>query len=309
MSGLHIYHLWFTLAAQNRIEFGPQVGGQIRGALYDALRRQTCSAPAGHHDPAQAEHCPVCWLMAREDWAAQRGKDIPRAFTVRPPTALAYAAGEQVSFGLTLFGDAVELFPYIVLALPLMGQMGVGYGRGRFHLHTIEARNPLSQQRELLMSPGSTQVKRPTLAVTPERIQARAASLGGDYLTLRFLTPTRLTENGRLVKSPHFRTVMARLLERFDIMNREYGMGDPAPSPYETLVPLAENIQFVRDDTHWVEVYSGSRRAGTMTPISGFVGTASYHGDLAPFREWLLWGQSLQIGKDTVKGNGIYEVI
>ncbi len=310
MNGLVIHYLRFTVEAETPIELGPQAGAQLRGALYDALRDQACAAPNGRHDPGQAGWCPVCWLMAREDPSAARGKDVPRAFAVQPPLdpIRYYRAGQRFSFGISLFGDAVTIFPYIVLALPLMGQRGIGYGRGRFILRHAEALDPLSGDNESLMEEGSRAVRQPSLAVGSAQISAQAVYLSADRISLRFLTPTRLTEGQSLVKRPVFRTVIARLLERFDTLSSEYGHSETA-SPWQVLTTLASRIRLAEDNTEWVEVHSGSRRRGNVTPISGFVGTATYEGDLAPFREWLLWGQCIQIGKNSVKGDGMYEVV
>lgn len=46
--------------------------------------------------------------------------------------------------------------------------------------------------------------------------------------------------------------------------------------------------------------------------MGGFVGTATYHAPLEvwqPLLPWLIWGQGTQVGKDTVKGNGWYEIV
>ncbi len=310
MTGLAVHHLRFSVEAQTPIELGLQAGAQLRGALYNALRSQSCTAPGAKHDPAQVDWCPVCRLMAREDPEAIRGKDIPRAFAVQPPLDRfpRYAPGQRFCFGISLFGDAIAVFPYIVLALPLMGQTGVGYGRGRFVLRRIEACNPLTGEVEVLMEEGAHGVHQPTLSVTPEQVNLAAMCLPADRLTLQFLTPARLTEGQVLVKRPVFRTLIARLLERFDTLNREYGHALSA-SPWEELTAQAEAIRIAEDRTQWVEVYSGSRRRGYSTPISGFVGPVMYEGDLDVFRVWLLWGQSIQVGKNVVKGDGLYEVV
>jgi hypothetical protein len=97
------------------------------------------------------------------------------------------------------------------------------------------------------------------------------------------------------------------LLERFDILNFEYG-NSAEVSPFAALTALADSVRLAEDRTQWIELRSGSRRTGRMTPISGFCGEATYEGDLSPFLSWLLWGQCIQIGKDTTKGNGMYEV-
>src|SRR5579859_4637942 len=228
MGGMRVYRLAFTLRAVDWVEFGVQAGSQIRGALYDALRWQACSAPDGRHDPGQADLCPVCWLMAREDPQAGRGKDVPRAFTVLPPphVPLRIPPGELFEIGLTLFGTAVRLVPYLVQAFPYAGERGIGYGRGRFALESIEAVQPLTGIRQYLMQPRTGVVRRmPDLAVTSETIGVCAEQISTERLTIRFLTPMRLIDGGQLVKTPLFRALVARLLERFDLLTTEYGDG------------------------------------------------------------------------------------
>ncbi len=74
---------------------------------------------------------------------------------------------------------------------------------------------------------------------------------------------------------------------------------------------LATRVQLVESQTRWVEVWSGSTRRGTPSPMSGFVGRAVYAASREvwrPLLPWLVWGQLAQVGKDTVKGNGVVEV-
>jgi CRISPR-associated endoribonuclease Cas6 len=41
---------------------------------------------------------------------------------------------------------------------------------------------------------------------------------------------------------------------------------------------------------------------------SGFVGQATFFGDLTPFRELLVWGELVRVGKGAVKGYGWYKI-
>jgi len=70
----------------------------------------------------------------------------------------------------------------------------------------------------------------------------------------------------------------------------------------------AEAMRVVRDETRWVELESYSTRLGRATPIGGLVGRVTFEGDLAPFWSWLMWGQFTHVGKDAVKGNGMYRI-
>ena len=45
-----------------------------------------------------------------------------------------------------------------------------------------------------------------------------------------------------------------------------------------------------------------------IDPLSGFLGCATFAGDLAPFLELLIWGELIHVGKSCVKGNGWYRI-
>jgi hypothetical protein len=88
----------------------------------------------------------------------------------------------------------------------------------------------------------------------------------------------------------------------------EYAPGT-GKTPYIELNTLAGGIKKTADDTDWISIRSGSSRHGYATAIGGFVGRATFVGDLAPFQYWLLWGEIVQIGKNTAKGDGWYRVV
>ena len=77
------------------------------------------------------------------------------------------------------------------------------------------------------------------------------------------------------------------------------------------LPQLARQVQLVENHTQWMDLSSSSSRSGRETWISGLVGRAVY---LAPVEiwqalgEWLAWAEIVQVGKDTVKGNGVVRV-
>lgn len=313
MKQLTMLCLRYTVEALTPIEFGFQAGAQLRGGLYAALTDMLHQPGVHDHDPAHTQHCPVCRMMKRENPDSERGQDVPRPFGIIPPglehpgQPFRAGLGERFAFGLNLVGDTALNYTLFTLAVSRLGQTGVGFGRGRFFLTGIEALNPFTGESESLMTGGHSRM--PTLTVTHEQVQAVAARLPDDRLTLRFLTPTRLVERGQLVKTPQFRPLAARLLERLENLEREYAGGGSWKERYLSLTEAAQDIQLVHDRTRWLEVRSGSRRQGRMTPISGFIGEAAYTGSLSPFREWLVWGMLLQVGKNVVKGNGVYQIV
>ncbi len=312
MAGLTIYPLRFTLRALDEVVLGEQAGAQLRGALYSTLREQATRLPIAQGGAPSLEADPVRWLLAREDESAQRGKDVPRAFALQPPLdpQRRYPPESHFTIGITLFGRrTLALLPVIVGAFPHMGRTGMGYGRGRFTLHQVSLLSADGSQT-VLLSPDGDQVQMPQQGISAEQIAQRAADSNAARLTLHFQTPTRLIHQGKLLKVPLFHVLMARLLERYDLIGAEYGDDfTPVPPDLRTeLLARAERIQLVENRTRWQDVFSHSRRSGSRSPIGGLIGEATYSGDLAPFRTWLLWGSYLQVGKNTVKGDGWYAV-
>ncbi|KXK15174.1 MAG: hypothetical protein UZ15_CFX003002876 [Chloroflexi bacterium OLB15] len=313
MRGMSVQHLQFSIQPLESIVFADQPGSALRGALYQALTKHFCSEPFGKVSADHQQRCPVCWLLAMENPNHQRGRDIPRPLTIEPPEKLTYHRGQQLVFGVSLVGQARDLLPYLARAVDWMGDVGVGRGRGRFRLTGIYEVNPLLDAKRLLMD--GNQVFSPTLAVTAPRVAEIADMLDVERITLHFLTPARLVADGKLVKQPDLAVLIARLLERCQNLAEHYAEVDEIVPPEQwkqsalELVEIARGLRYAYNDTEWVEVFSGSKRQGRATPISGFVGSARWEGDLAPLRAWLVWGQSLHVGKDCVKGNGWYRIV
>jgi len=312
MRGMSVQHYRFTVRAVEAIVLEDPPGSAVRGALFEALSERFCSEPHQPLTPDHALHCPVCWLLAREDVSAIRGQNLPRPLTVQPPFPRVYGRDERLRFGISLIGRAQDLFPYLARAVQRMGEIGVGRGRGRFRLEMISEVNPLLDVERDLMT--ANHVQKPTLQVTLPRVVEVAESGQSKRITVEFLSPIRLIAQGKLVKRPEPAVFVQRLLERCQTLAEYYAETDDAPTrdewrqAAEQLQATAAQWHIGYDDTEWHDTWSGSRRKQNMTPIGGLLGTVRWEGDVRPLRPWILWGQSLHVGKDAVKGNGWYRV-
>jgi len=316
MHGMSACHLMFKVRAREAIHLVGQPGSAIRGGLYGVLSDNFCTAPDGPHTEGHADNCPVCWLLALEDPTNNRGRNLPRPLTIEPPPAGDYEVGNTFRFGITLIGQAQNLFPYVARAVARLGHIGIGRGRergcGRFTLEEIQEINPLLDATRSLLN--MRNVRQPHLQVTPARV-SEATPQRASSITLNLLTPTRLTQQKRLVKSPEPYPFVARLIERCQQLATHYGVGNQDVDPilwrdaYQQLTALAHEWTLTYKETEWVEHRSGSRRHKRSTPISGLVGRFRWEGDITPVYPWLVWGQSLHVGKDAVKGNGWYRIL
>jgi hypothetical protein len=311
------HHLVFTARATTALELDAQAGSSVRGALVGALWGRFCAnkaAPSCAACPLIGA-CPVAALIAplRDD-PSEGGDQRPRPYVVQPPPGGALRPGDELAFGLRLFGSAAVLFPYVVMAALGLEQSGLGRPlranggrRGQLRIERIEALHPLSGARQTLAERGQMLAHTPGLPVSAADVRACASALPPDHLTLRLRTPLRLIDDGRLVKRLTLRPLLQRLLRRLDDLCAAYGERLPGLDT-PRLLALAEQARVADDQTRWVDVVSSSSRLGARTPIGGLVGQITFAGDLADLREPLLWGSLVHIGKNAVKGDGWVEV-
>lgn len=140
---------------------------------------------------------------------------------------------------------------------------------------------------------------------------AEGARVRDNRVEVRFWTPTRIIQGSHLVRGPTFGPLVQRLLERLGGLSEHFGNRDKRWEGIDRtqLLAMADAVDIVDEDTEWVEVVSGSQRLGRATPVSGFRGRVIYRAtDWTSLLPCLLWGQSVHVGKNAVKGNGWFTV-
>jgi len=320
MGALVTHHFLFTTEVVSPLELDKHSGAALRGNFFDAVWTRFCNNKAAPTCAICPLHsmCPVSALVAPLREENERGRDIPRPYVILPPLdARHYEPGEQLIFGITLFGSIVQLFPYIIMATKTLEANGLGRRlsenqgqRGRFKIKQIESYNPVSAERQVIYKAGKPLVETPTLSVSSTDVSIRAGTLPAKRITINYLTPTRILFKEKLVHHAAFRPLIQRLLERLTALERAYGLEEAVglTDRWRELVELADHIECSDDTTQWEEVKSYSRRLLHTTPISGIQGRATFQGDLAPFHELLVWGELIHVGKNAVKGNGWYRI-
>ena len=318
MNDLVTHHLLFITEVVTPLELDEHSGSALRGSLFDSVWGRFCT---NRTSPTCAECslntlCPVSALVAPLREENPRGRDIPRPYVIIPPLegSRYYAPGETLTFGLTLFGNIIQLLPYIMLSLNTFEMAGLGKRlstgkRGRFKIKQVDSYHPLHGERQTIYRSGKAQVGVAALSVTAADVRAKAATLSKDKIALTFLTPMRLKDQDHFIDQIAFRPLLHRLLERFDALQVEYGNGQEHTfEERKQFVDLAAQVRCIEDRTRWEELKSFSHRTRQSSPLSGFLGCATFAGDLTPFLELLIWGELIHVGKSCVKGNGWYRI-
>ena len=320
---LEVHHVEFTLRATQTIQFHAFKGSALRGALASCLRRNLCPQWDGDQpDPIHASLCPVCQLLTQESGGEEIAGDVRRPYTLTPPldTRTSYEAGETWRLGLTLFGAKIAYLPYLALAIHEMGKEGVGVRqkgkpRGGFAVERIDAVHPLRGERLAMMRPGERMVHCQTLPVNHDDVMAESMRLAeqlrmsGNQLCVRFLTPTRINHGQHMLKTPEFFPFFKQVVLRVLDLCAQHGNGRPSVVLKNDLFPWMDAVRLVRNDTRWWDVKGYSRRLHQKQVLGGLVGSAVYHApDWQPLLPWLVWGQSTRVGKNVVKGCGIFQL-
>ncbi len=305
-------HLRFQARALQFIHFGQYQGAErLRDALAQVMLRSVC--PETNRmpipTPEHAAICPVCWLLAAQADPGIVRRIYSLAGPYPPPATL--TLGQEFQFTVTLFGDGIKFLPYFVLAASAMGDAGIGPGRGKFEIISIQMRNPLIDKTNIILAEGEKIVRLHNNPINWNNVETFARKFPPEgNLRIRFLSPTRLVAADSLVKAPDFGLFFRRLLERIDELAKQYNGAIRRPAEeIANLYQLADEVHLIEQSTQWINLWGPSGRTGHNTPMSGFVGFAVYrskHWDkLLP---WLLLGQGVQVGKLTIKGNGVFQV-
>lgn len=224
---LTVHQLVFEGEATTPIEFGAQAGAQLRGALWEALREIVICDDRRARTPEHTRFCPLCRLILMESQESPRGVNPPRPFAIRPPlnfdteNRIKFKPGEAIRFGVSLYGDAEQLFPYVCQAVYKIGLIGVGHGRGTFLLRTAEAVNPFTGASQVVYADCKLRAL-PGVPITHEGIEQAVQGWSNDHITLDWLTPCELTDQGRPASIPQLAIVMGRLIERCQMLELHY---------------------------------------------------------------------------------------
>lgn len=307
----------FRAAAPARLP--PFKGSTLRGAFGHALRKAVCAM--GPQQPC--ETCslrgPCVYTRLFETFVdgepppfLQGLATAPRPYVVEPRTeARDLAPGDPLKTDVLLFGQAVELQAYALLALERMGEGGLGKGRHPFTLERVRYLDEGgSWQTGFEAGPGASARRWPG-AVPPSLPPALPDPVPG-RLTLRFATPTRIRTRtwigGRLRDRLSFRQLVFPMLRRILELAHFHVPGAEIDWHFRPLLREADDVRVARADLRWHEQSRYSNRQKRKHPTGGFVGEMDLEGPLAPFLPLLRTAQVVHVGKGATFGLGKIEV-
>lgn len=306
-------------------------GNMLRGGFGHAFRRFCCISEC-----RDARACPVAatcpYKLIFEPSPPPdadrltKNQDIPRPFVFRPPLSAQtkYEAGQPFEFEMVLIARSFDALPYFVFVFRELAEGGLGLNRARCSLKNAEEITVTSPDSGLpqtnhIYSQDDELVRAAKGMTSDDWIAARMHELNGwaeetntndaqtQSLTIRFLTPTFIRADGRIIREPEFHQIFKRLRDRINALSTFYGDG-PLDADFQGLGLRAEKVRKTGGRFEWIDRARTSTKTGQRHELSGFVGEAVYEGDFEEFLPWLALGEMVHVGRHTAWGNGWMEV-
>ena len=124
---------------------------------------------------------------------------------------------------------------------------------------------------------------------------------------VEFLTPTEIKAGSELASAPDFHILATRIRDRISTLRQLYDDG-PLPIDFAGFGRRAADVRMTDCRIRRVTGTRTSRRTGQTHPMGGFVGEASYEGNLEEFLPYLLAARWTGVGRQTTWGKGAIAV-
>lgn len=287
---LHYARLWFSFTLKDDVA-DSYAFFATRAEFEDAFRRALSCRRGDCTGCAALSRCAFTATfgqqIAKDPEAVRRHQKPPLPFVFRFPVLPSLPnAGAGCELSLTLIGSAVQHFPIYLAAVRFLieGKRG--------GVTAVQAESPGGARSTV------TGEEHPELPLLGSLDPDLAGPLSTETLSLRFLTPLKLVQEGRLLKSCTFAHLVRSLMRRVSSLAYHYEGAEP-DLDYRWLSQSSEAVATAASDCRFVS-WNG-RPAGIM-------GVARFEGDLEPFHLLLRLGVATHLGKGAPFGFGCYRL-
>jgi len=303
----------FDIEAIDPLSLPAYKGSTLRGGFGYAFKKMVCIERDWRKcTPCRLGNtCPYGYIfetsVPADSQVLRNLREVPIPFVIEPAMdeKTTYQPGDRLRFDVVLVGRAINYLPYFILGFQELGRAGIGKPRGKYVLQRISAVHPWQRTSELIYDGVDVKVGGRDLSVTHADVMEHAGTLPAEQLTLHFLTLTRLKHRGKFVRRPEFHVIVRNLLRRISSLSY-FHCGQLWETDFRGIIAAAEEVEATDVDVEWVKWERYSGRQQRRINLGGFVGQATYQGDLKPFRPLLALGELVHVGKATVFGHGQY---
>lgn len=307
------------LEATEELHLPEYKGSTIRGGFGIAFKKAVCMTKTFDCPPCLLQKaCPYFSIFESKVERSvadllRIGKDAPHPFVLEPPLTEQrdYKKGEQLTANLVMVGKTIDMLPYFIYAFTVLGErVGLGKAKGKFAVR--EVRDAEGKK----VYDGQTQTLKDSFRIFTFADFTNGAGLPSK-ISLNFITPTRImTSHGngdrhliRLRESRDFGTLVETLYHRLFALANLYCVTEVQDYAKHKMLHNASTASLTKADIRWHDWERYSNRQQTRMKLGGFVGVATFEGELGEYLPLLRIGEHLHVGKSTSFGLGKYELL
>lgn len=293
----------FYFEADHPVRLPDYPGSAWRGAFGHALKKTVCVVRDTPCDQCLLKHaCAYSYIF--ETPRPSNAEKMRKYSAVPHPFVFHFSTEKSTngfSFDLNLFGHGQRFFPYLVHAMQIAGQSGVGGNRQAFILKKVDAVDHQNQCETIFQDAELKQLRpaqNPLLPVMPKKI------------TLTFQSPVRIKQENKNLSSNQFSfaALFGALLRRISMISY-FHTDTSLEADFKGLVTTARSVHFDSHDLHWYDWTRYSSRQQTEMQMGGLLGSVSLEmSGLEELWPYLWLGQWTHVGKGTSMGMGAYTI-
>lgn len=294
----------FYYDAPHPIRLPDYPGSAWRGALGHALKRTVCvvrNTPCNQCLLKNA--CAYSYVFETPPPGnaekMRKYNAAPHPFVLRLPENTASNLPYQLD--LILFGHGQRFFPYLIHALQMAGNEGIGGKRQIFELLQIDELDDLGGCR-CIYKDGALQAQSPAISPPIPDMPAR--------MELTFHTPLRIKHDQKNVTADNFTfgALFSTLLRRISMISY-FHTDTPLDTDFAGLTTQAKQVTIAEQQLKWFDWTRYSSRQQTEMNLGGLVGNITLDtSGLEDFWPYLWLGQWTHVGKATSMGMGAYSI-
>lgn len=289
-------------------------GSALRGAFGTALKKAVCTIR--NHD------CSTCilqqgCLFTKLFFELQNTKETPsqrllKPYIIEPPLEekLSYSKGETFSFNLILLGCFHEYLPFLLYAIEIMGNQGIGRSTQNIREHaSFSIKQVYAFHNDATLSIYDTEKKQllsippPSLLSPPVFSTDTNIKSDPSNLKVQLLTPLRFKADNCFGGELSFEQLSRLMLRRITTLFTEFSK-ESFYLDYQKILEQAKQIRVIDSTISWKDYARYSSRQQQALKLGGLIGTVRYEGNIAPFIPLLDLATLLHLGKQTTFGLG-----
>lgn len=295
-------------------------GSTLRGGFGYAFKRVVCAIRDKEcNDCLLKEKCVYSYVFETPPPSntkiMRKYTSAPHPFIIEPPPekTRGYKPGDEISFGLTLIGKAIDYLPYFIYTFSELGNIGIGNTRGRYELKAVRSSElgvkSDTEQKTIYSSDTKTLKSFKPSILNLEFEISNSQTQNSQLLTLNFLTPTRIIYNSHLTIDLEFHVLIRQLLRRLSLLSYFHCGVDPSGWDFKRIIEKSKKVIIKQRKLRWYDWERYSFRQDTRMKMGGFIGEITFEGNIEPFMSIIKAGEVLRVGKGTGFGLGKYEIV